>query len=127
MSSTAFKKGRATLKSWVESKELREGTIYESRVSLDDSSTAFGIQGIPPFLPPAKLYVLCPIEIMTWKQQVLVIQVNSSYLLKGEQPDMSAYFCECPFTLHHINFGVFWHPTRQELICTNYARPSYTS
>ena len=92
MSSTAFKKRRVTLKSWVESKELREGTIYESRVSLDDSSTAFGIQGIPPFLPPAKLYVLCPIEIMTWKQQVLVIQVNSSYLLKGEQPDMSAYF-----------------------------------
>ena len=56
-SSTSFGKRRAKLKSLkqsgVESKELREGTTYESGVSLDDTTT-IDIQEIPsPTTSPA--------------------------------------------------------------------------
>ena len=57
-SSTSFGKRRAKLKSLkqsgVESKELREGTTYESGVSLDDTTT-IDIQEIPsPTTSPAR-------------------------------------------------------------------------
>ena len=56
-SSTSFGKRRAKLKSLkqsgVESKEIREGTTYESGVSLDDTTT-IDIQEIPsPTTSPA--------------------------------------------------------------------------
>ncbi|XP_062596513.1 uncharacterized protein LOC134272264 [Saccostrea cucullata] len=51
-SSTSFKKRRSALKykkqAALESKELREGTTYESGVSLADTSTAADIHEIPP-------------------------------------------------------------------------------